>query len=362
VNPVNSSLQPGFAYVGCFTSPGRKGHGKGINVFRTDPANGTLRHVQLLPEFVDPSFLVLDHSGKYLYSVSASEGKISAFSVDSRSGQLTWLNTRSSGGVNPVALCLDPSNRFLLTVNYSSGSVVVLPVAPDGSLEPQCDFIQLQGEPGPDKKEQDVSHPHHISFDNQGPYVFVPDKGYDKIFVFSFDARTGKLALNDTLSVEAAPGAGPRHIAFHPGGAYGYVINELDSTISTFSYAPDREVFEQIQVISALPAGFSGETTGAEIQVAPSGKFVYASNRGHDSIVVCAVDELTGYLNAVQWESTQGATPRYFTLDPSGNFLYALNQDSDSLVMFKVDQATGTLTPGDQTISIGSPVCMVFTR
>ncbi len=350
----------GFAYVGGFNSPERKGRGNGINVFSIDAADGTLTHVQLLTEFKDPSFLVLDRTGKYLYCVNASEGQVSAFSVNTQTGHLTWLNTQSTGGINPVALCLDPSNHFLLAVNYSSGSVTVLPITPNGSLEPVSDLVQLQGILGPDKVEQAASHPHHISFDAQGHYVVVPDKGFDKIFIFNFNAEKGKLSLNETLSVTAEPGAGPRHIAFHPGDAYSYVINELNSTVTTYNYAPDREIFQLIQTISTLPAGFSTENTGSEIQVAPSGKFVYGSNRGHNSIVVFAIDQLTGRLNPLQWATTQGETPRFFTLDPTGDFLYVLNQDSDTLVTFKVDQTTGILTPTGQIIQSGSPVCLAF--
>jgi 6-phosphogluconolactonase (cycloisomerase 2 family) len=362
VEPEDNSATPCFAYVGCYTSAALKGQGKGINVFSTDASTGQLTHLQLFSNFADSSFLVLDRYERYLYCVDEGQGKVGAFSLDSQTGQLTLLNTQSTEGIHPAALCIDPINRFLLVANYSSGSVSVLPINSDGTLAPVCDLVQMVGEAGLDEIEQAASHPHDLHFDSSGRYLLVTDKGFDKIFVFRFDDQQGKLVANEIPSVAVEPGAGPRHLAFHPNGSYIYAINELNSTVTTFSYDNIRGVLQPIQAISTLPADFTGKNTGAELKIAPSGKFLYGSNRGHDSIVVFEIDQLSGMLKPVQWESSGGKTPRYFNLDPAGRYLYACNQDSNTIVTFKVDQLTGRLSPTGQITEIGSLVCLIFSN
>ena len=351
-----------FAYVGCYTTPDRDGRGDGINVYRMDPASGAWTRVQLLADVPNPSFLALDARQRCLYCVHGGDtfSEVSAFAIDRPTGRLTRLGSQPSAGANPVALAVDPTDRFLVVANYASGTAAAMPIGPDGSLAPATDVVTLTGEPGPHPIEQTRSHPHHVQIDPAGRVVVIPDKGLDRVFVYRLDHAGGKLVPSDPPSVQARPGAAPRHAAFHPSASYAYVINELDSTITTYAYDSDRGVLRPLQVVSTLPPTFTGANTTAEIAVAPSGRFVYGSNRGHDSIVIFAVDEDAGTLTPIAWEPTRGETPRYFGLDPSGTFLYAANQGSDTIVTFRVDRTSGTLTPTGQVVRTGSPVCIVF--
>lgn len=350
-----------FAYVGSFTTAQRKGHGDGINVYRMDPRTGVWTHVQHVPDLANPSFLAVDRQQRFLYSVHADLDEVSAYAIDKSSGLVTPLNKQSCGGKNPVYLTLDPTNRYVITANYTAGSVGVLPIEPDGTLGPRSDVVTLSGEPGPDRKEQTGSHPHNCPFDPAGRFIVVPDKGLDRIFVFRLHAATGKLVANNPPSVATRDGDGPRHIAFHPIEPYAYVINELGSTMTTYRYEAARGLLQAVQVLPTTPSTFTGNNTGAEVAVAPSGRFVYGSNRGHDSIVIFAVERSSGTLTPLDWVSTQGKTPRFFALDPAANFLYAANQDTDTVVTFRVNQRNGRLTATGQIIKVGSPCTIVFT-
>jgi 6-phosphogluconolactonase len=351
-----------MVYVGCYTTPDRFGHGHGISVYRMDAATGDWTAVQVLEGLANPSFLALDPAQQHLYCVHGGNNfrQVSAFAIDSATGQLSHLNSQDCGGPNPVHLSVDPSDRALVVADYNTGEVGVLPILPDGTLGQLSDLVMLPGQPGPHKTEQTGSHPHNVPFDPAGHFVVVPDKGLDRIFVMRLDAAQAKLELNDPPFAQARHGAGPRHIAFHRTLPYAYVINELDSTITTYGYDSDVGVLEPLQVLASTPTDFTGDDTGAEIVVAPSGRFVYGSNRGHDSVGVFAVDEGTGLLSPVGWVPTGGKTPRNFNLDPSGQFLYVGNQDSDTVVTFAVDDDTGALTPTGQVIETGSPVSIVF--
>ena len=349
-----------FVYVGAFTTPERKGKGDGINVYRMDPSSGVWTHQQLVPNVINPSFLALDRERRFLYSVHADLDEVSAYAIDKQTGQLTPLNRQSCGGKNPVYLAIDPTNRFIVTANYGAGSVGVVPIAKDGTLGARTDLAMLPGEPGPNRKEQASSHPHDCPFDPAGRFILVPDKGLDRVFGFHLDAVSGKLTPNDPPFIATREGAGPRHIAFHPILPNAYVIDELDSTMTTYRYDPARGALQPVQVIPTVPPSFTGNNTGAEVAVATSGRFVYGSNRGHDSIVIFAVDRAAGTLTPVGWEPTQGNTPRHFALDPTANFLYAANQDFDRIVTFRVNKATGKLAPTGEVVKVGSPVSIVF--
>jgi 6-phosphogluconolactonase len=351
---------PLYAYVGSFTSKERKARGDGINVYRMDPASGGWTHVQRVGDLVNPSFLALDREQRHLYSVHADLTEVSAFTRDRETGKLAFLNKQSMGGKNPVHLALDPTGRFIVTGNYGAGTVAVLPIAPDGSLGALVDSAKLPGEPGPHRVEQASSHPHHAPFDPSGRFVLVPDKGLDRIFVFRFDSATGKLTPNDPPDVKARDGAGPRHVAFHPTLRVAYVINELDSSLTTYAWNAESGALKPLQIVPTLPPSFTGNSTASEIAVAPSGRFVYGSNRGHDSIATFAVDQTSGLLNPIAWEPSQGSTPRFFALDPSARFLYAANEQGDTVVTFHVDAATGKLTPAGQVVKNLSPCCIVF--
>lgn len=349
-----------FAYVGCYTTEKRNGHGKGINVYRMDPVSGAWSHVQLVDDVVNPSFLAVDGSRRFLYSVHGDMTYATAFAIDGQTGRLTQLGRQETGGKNPVHLAVDPTNRFLVVSNYSSGSVAVLPINRDGSLASLSDLVELTGPLGPDPKEQAGSHPHQNPFDRQGRFIVVPDKGLDRVFVFRLDASAGKLVPANLPYVATRPGAGPRHVDFHPTLPNAYVINELDSTLATYRYDSGSGKLALQQIDTTLPDDFSGNNTTAEVWVHPSGRFVNGSNRGHDSIVIFAIDSVTGLPKRIGWEPTQGSTPRYFGLDPSGALLYAGNQDSDTVVNFRIDINTGRLSPTGQIVQTGSPVTIVF--
>ena len=357
-NSMNRNM---FTYVGCRTTKERNARGEGISVFQMDPNSGHWTHVQLVRDLVNPSFFVIDHRKQFLYCVHGDSTEISAFAIDRQTGQLTFVNKRSTQGRNPVHLAVDGSNRFVLVANYATGTLAVVPIDSDGSLGEVTQLVELTGKPGPySRVEQVSSHPHDIPFDPAGKFVVVPDKGLDRVFMFRFDAGAGKLSPAETGSLELRPGSAPRHIAFHPTAKYAYVIDELDSTVTSYRYDAGRGHLDPFQVIPSVPDTFVGNNAGSEIAVAPSGKFVYGSNRGHDSIGIFAVDPTNGRLSPVGWESSQGKGPRFFALDPSGKFLYAANELSDTIVTFRVNQDTGKLSPTGQVVNTGTPVCIVF--
>jgi 6-phosphogluconolactonase len=348
-----------LAYVGAYTSKDRNGRGDGINVYRVDEVSGAWTHVQRLGDLVNPSWLLLDRERPVLYSAHGQEQEATAYAIEPATGHLRILNRQPTQGKNGVRLGIEASNRFLVCANYSSGTVAVLPIEGDGSLGALRDLVPLAGKTGPHPTEQAGPHPHDIAFDPRGRFCLVPDKGLDAVFVFRVDGG-GKLVPATPPSVASRPGAGPRHAGFHPTGPFAYVLNELDSTLTTYRFDADSGALEPRQTITTLPAGFSGRNTTSEIAVAPSGRFVYASNRGHDSVVVLAVEPGTGTLTPVGWEPTQGKTPRFIGLDPAGAMLYAANQDSDTIVAFRVDRQSGALTPTGHVVAVGSPSTIVF--
>jgi 6-phosphogluconolactonase (cycloisomerase 2 family) len=352
--------QTTLAYVGGYTARERNGRGEGVNVYRVEPGSGTWSHLQLLPDIANPSWLTLDRPGRVLYAAHGDGTEATAYAIDPASGRLRVLGRRPAGGTNGVRLGIDASDRFLVCANYSSGTVAVLPIEPDGSLGALRDLVPLEGTPGPHRTQQTSAHPHDIAFDPRGRFFLVPDKGLDAVFVFRVDAAGGKLAAGAMPRVATRSGAGPRHAGFHPTGPYAYVLNELDSTLTTYRFDAERGSLSPREVVTTLPPDFTGDNTTSEIAIAPSGRFVYGSNRGHDSIAIFRVDESTGTLHPVGWEPTQGKTPRFIALDPAGAFLYAANQDSDTIVSFRVDPRAGTLTPTGQVVRVGSPSSIVF--
>src|SRR5215813_12995579 len=348
-----------YAYVGSFTTAQRKARGDGIHAYRADPATGAWTHIQHIGDLVNPSYLALSPDQRFLYSVHGDEAHATAFALDRASGEAKLIGKAATAGKNGVRQAVDPSGKFLVVANYSSGSVAVLPIMPDGSLKDQHQLVPLPGEPGPHKVEQASSHPHDIVFDPTGRFVLVADKGLDRVFVFRFDAATGRLSPTEQGSVKSRPGAGSRHLAFHPKLPIVWVLNELDSTIATYRFDTEHGTLTALQVMSTLPTDFTGYSTTAEIAVTPDGHFIYGSNRGHDSITVFAVGP-EGLLSEVGWQPTQGSTPRFIGLDPAGHFLYAANEQGDTVVTFRVDGSSGRLTPTGQVVKNGSPVTIVF--
>lgn len=351
-----------FAYVGCRTSKERNARGEGIGVYRMDAGTGDWKPIQLLKDIPNPSFLAFDRTESFLYAVHGDLGEVSAFRIAPKTGEIAFINKQDCGGKNPVHLTPDLTNKFMLVANYATGTLGALPINADGSLGALSDIAKVPGEPGPHKSQQKGIHPHQIPYASGNRFLIVPDKGGDKVSVFRFDPASGKFAANDPASIAAREGAGPRHMAFHPALPIAYLVNELDSTIGTYAWDGEKGTLKGLQLLPATPADFMGNNTSAGIAIAPSGKFVYLSNRGHDSITTYAVDPASGLLRAISWTSTQGKQPRFFTLDPTGSFLYAANENSDSIVTFKVNAATGELTSTGQVISTGSPTCVVFSR
>ena len=360
-----------LVFVGTYTDPilfgtGKilDGKGEGIYVYRMDPASGALELITTNSGITNPSYLAFDAAGRCLYAVNELKtyrdeptGTVSAFSVNSKTGELTYLNKKPTGGTDPCHLIVDHTDRYVLLANFMSGSICVLPIQTDGSLGDASDFIQHHGS-SIDPDRQQGPHAHAVTLDESNRHVYVPDLGLDKTLIYRFDVDSGKLAPNDEPSMAVKPGAGPRHIVFHPNGRYAYLVNELDSTIAAYGYDADKGVLHEVQAIATLPDNFTGHSTCADVQVAPSGEFLYGSNRGHDSIVIYKIDQSTGRLSCIGHESTRGNTPRNFDIDPAGNFLLAANQDSDTIVTFRIDPQSGELHPTGQVTEVPTPVCV----
>ena len=349
-----------LVYVGTYTA----GKSEGIYLLRLNLSSGELRHVGTTKGVVNPSFLTLDGRRRYLYAVNEVEefagkksGAVSAFAVDQTTGGLRFLNQQPSMGGAPCYVSLDASGRFLLVANYVGGNVTVLPVRVDGSLGEAADVKQFQGS-GVNPGRQEGPHAHCILPDRSGRHVYSCDLGTDKVMIYRFDAKEGKLIPNDEPWVQVKPGAGPRHLTFHPGGRHAYVINELDSTVTAFAHDPGSGALRELQTVPALPTDFKGANTGADIHTSPDGKFLYSSNRGHDSIAAFRVDARTGRLDFVAHTPTRGKKPRNFAIDPTGAFLLVANQDSDTIVTFRRDPLTGRLDPAGQAAEVPSPVCL----
>lgn len=346
-----------YAYVGSRTTRERHARGEGISVFRVDDNTGALELLQVVGDLVNPSFLAMSRDGERLYTVHGDCSDISAFAVDKATGSLRLLNSQSTHGKNPVHLAIDPSGKFVVVSNHIGASLAVLPLHLDGSLGEATQVLAIDGPVGPHRIEQKQAKPHFNPFDPSGKFVVVPDKGLDRTFVFRFG--DGQLSPAAPPYVESREAAGPRHIAFHPGGKFAYVVNELDSTVTTYAYKAGQ--LAPLQVLSSLPDTFTGNSRASEIQVDPSGRFLYASNRGHDSIALFHIDPDTGRLRFIEATPTRGRTPRFFAISPGGRHMYALNEDSDSIEVMDIDPATGKLTPKGMSLKAGSPVCMVFT-
>lgn len=347
------------AYVGSRTTRERHARGDGISVFAVDADSGALALQQVVGDLVNPSFLALDRAGDRLYAVHGDRHELSAFAV-AADGTLARINTVDGQVRNPVHLALDPRERSLVVSSHLTGEMVVLAIEASGALGAVVQREALPGEPGPHRKEQPFSKPHFNPFDPSGRFVIVPDKGLDRIFSFRFEG--GRLVPARQPWVDTREGAGPRHVAFHPSLPLVYAVNELDSTVTAYRLDAESGALAPLQLLSALPASFTGNSRAAEIEVSADGRSLYASNRGHDSIAHFAIGA-DGLLRLVSAVPCGGRTPRFFALAPDGRWLYVLNEDSDTIVRFPVDAGTGGLTPvTDSALACGSPVCMIFRR
>ena len=339
----------------------------GIYVCEFDGETGDLDPVSSIAGAENPSYLALHPNGRTLYATSEIEdfegerqGALYAYSIDADTGRLFPINVVGSGGAGPCHVSVDATGRYLLAANYHGGSVCVAPINDDGSLDALSCFIQHEGSSvNPDRQEQ--AHAHSINLDAQNRFAYVPDLGQDKVVIYRLDLDRGELVANDLSHVVSEPGAGPRHFDFNPDGTCAYVINELGCTITGYDYDSENGALTPFQTVGTLPvAGFGRHNTTADIHVHPSGRFVYGSNRGHDSIAIFSVDEDTGRLTATGHQSTQGWTPRNFAIDPSGEFLLAANQDSDTIVSFRIAGESGALEPTGSVTEIPMPVCLRF--
>jgi 6-phosphogluconolactonase len=351
-----------LVYVGTYTT----GKSEGIYLYRLDLASGELKHVATTKGVVNPSFLALAPSRRYLYAVNEvgdfagkKSGAVSSFAVDQSTGQLRLLNQQPSLGADPCYVDVASGGQFVLIANYTGGNVTILPVERDGSLGSATDMKQARGS-GINRERQEGPHAHCIVLDPSNRFAYSCDLGTDKIMVFRFDARNGKLLPAEPPWMQVKPGMGPRHLAFHPSGKYVFVLNELSSTVTAFARDSEKGSLKELQTLTALPSDFTGPNTGADIHVSPDGRFLYCSNRGHDSIAIFAIDR-HGALSTVGHESTRGMTPRNFAIDPTGDFLLVANQKSDNIVVFRLDQKTGRLNSTGHTVEVPSPVCLKFT-
>jgi 6-phosphogluconolactonase len=364
-------------YVGTYTEK----ESKGIYAYRYDAASSELTSLGVAAETTNPSFLAIDPTHRFLYAVNefqtykgASSGAVSAFAIDRNTGKLSLLNQVASQGADPCYISFDKTGKYALVANYTGGTVAVFPVQSDGHISEASAVIHDSGMLGPNKERQDAPHSHWIETSARNRYAYVADLALDRILIYSFDASRGTLTRNaspssaaksgsaeasDFFSATLAPGTGPRHVAFSAKGDFMYVLGELDSTVTVFAN-DEKENSRSVQRISALPTGFSGHNDAAEIVIHPNGKYLYTSNRGHDSIALFSIDSKSGALTLVDHFPIQGKTPRNFEIDPTGRLLFVANQDSNDIVVFRIDLNSGRLTPTGQALHVPSPVSLKF--
>ncbi len=354
--PTVLPAQKALIYVGTYT--GRES--KGIYAWRFDPASGRLDSLGLAAEVANPAFLAIEPGRRFLYAVSELEkGAVTAFAIEPQTGKLKLLNAVATRGHGPCYISADRSGRYVFAANYGSGSVEVFRIQSDGSLAAETAFVQHTGS-SVNPSRQSEPHAHSINPSPDNRFAIAADLGMDKLVVYRFDPAAGSLAPNGPPFAKVKPGAGPRHFDFHPSGRFAYVVDELDSTVTAFTWDTGLGILNQIGTVSTLPKDFTAQNSGADLHVHPNGKFVYSSNRGHDSIAVFAVDSSRGSLTPVEDTSTRGKTPRNFGIDPSGGYLFAANQNSNSIVIFRINLQTGGLTATGKSIEVGSPVCVKF--
>jgi 6-phosphogluconolactonase len=354
-----------FVYVGTYTGA----DSKGIYGYRFDEGAGGLAPLGDASEILNPSWVITDPAHRHLYAVTEMiepgpnaykvNGYISSFSIDRRTGSLTFLNKVSSGGGGPCHLVVDKMGKILFVANYGSGNVASFALEGDGRIGAMTGLDQQTGQ-SVNPRRQTGPHAHAVVISPDNRFLFVPDLGRDRILIYRIDAAKRTFVPNNPSYVSVNPGLGPRHFVFGAGARFAYVLCEMGSTVVAFSYHRASGKLTAVQAVSTLPTDFSGEDNSAEIQIGPSGQFLYASNRGNDSITVFKIDTRTGLLEKIQIVPTQGKTPRNFVIDPTGKYLLAANQDSNEIVVFAIDSSSGQLTPTGQVVHISSPICILF--
>jgi 6-phosphogluconolactonase len=361
--PVPSSTPSLLVFAGTYTSQ----NPEGIFVYRLDPASGALSLLSKTTGLPNPSYLTIDPGRRYLIAVSETDhylgqpgGAVSSYRINSSTGELTLINSQPTGGANPCYVSVDPSGKWVFVANYSGGSVAVLPLGDDGRLGAPAALVQHSGSSiNPDRQE--APHAHSIQ---RAPasqtLVLAADLGLDKVLLYDLDPAKGSLSPHAIPFLALKPGAGPRHFTFHPTLPYLYIANELDSSLTVFNYDAKNAAFQENETLSLLPADFKGQNGSADIHITPDGKFLYASNRGHDSLAMFAIDGSSGKLTALGYQPSGGKTPRNFAIDPSGTYLLAANQDSGTIVTFRIDKASGKLTPAGPVTHLDQVVCLQF--
>jgi 6-phosphogluconolactonase len=341
--------------------------GTGIALFKLDTKAGTLTSHGMAVEANMPGFLAVAPNQERLYAgvrkagattrVSAVEG----FAINAKTGKLKPLNEQPSGGEEVTHLNFDPSGRNVMAVHYSVSTISVLPINSDGTLRPATNTITQVGS-SINPQRQNTAHAHSINTDPAGKFALVCDLGADKIFTYHLDADAGKLTPNDPPAVSVMPGSGPRHLTFHPNGKWVYVLNEMGATVIAYDYDPTNAGLKALQTSKTLPEDFKGNNTSAEVQIDPSGRYLYASNRGDSNfLTIFSIDQATGRLTLVGYQPSLGRIPRNFRIDPTGQFMVVANQESGTIVLFKIDQLTGKLTPvGTPMPTIKGPLCVKF--
>jgi 6-phosphogluconolactonase len=378
---TQSPRRPRLLYVGTYSSQqgpeGSIGRGRGIHLFEMNYSTGALTPREIFANSSNPSWLALHPSKTHLYSADEidhyqgkSSGAVSAYSIERSTGRLTHLNTVSSGGAGPAHISVHPSGRYVMAANYAGGTVAVLPIRTNGEVGPAVDIHHDEGPVGPQHATSappgsfaisghDAPHAHMIHADPSGKRVISTDLGMDKILIWNFDLEKGKLTPGSPHSVPVPPGDGPRHFVFHPNGRWFYCVQEEGSVVIGFDYDDSAGALTQKQIVSALPAGFTGTNFSSEIRISPDAKFLYAANRLHDTVAIFSIGR-SGRLVYAGEEWTHGDYPRSFTIDPSGNFLFSCNQRSDSVTSFRVNRQTGRLTFTGQYTPVGTPAVVVF--
>jgi len=350
-----------FVFVGTYTET-EGSQSQGIYVYRMEPSSGELTLERVIKNILNPSFLEIHPGGRFLYGVNEVQsyarqagGGVSAFSIESE--QASLLNDQLSHGSDPCYVSVEQTGHFALVANYTSGSVAMFPIQPDGQLGAASDVIQHSGS-SVHPERQTGPHAHCILPDPTNRFAVAVDLGLDKLLIYQMDLEQGK--LHKYAEVDVKPGAGPRHLTFHPNGQFAYLINELNSTLICYRYHAEDAKFEVLQTIPALPEDFMGENLCADIHISPHGNYLYASNRGHDSIVRFFIDQDTGLLTYQEHISTEGREPRNFAIDPGGAFLLVANQKTNSIVTFKIDAENGGLSNTEHKVEVSMPVCVKF--
>jgi 6-phosphogluconolactonase (cycloisomerase 2 family) len=349
-----------FAYVGSRTTKERNARGAGLSVYAVAAGQVEWELIQVVSGFVNPSFLALGRTLDTLYSVHGDRSEISSFRIDPDTGRLTFINQESTGGKNPVHLCIDPTNRFITVANHITSTLALLPIREDGSVAAPCDLAVLSGDLGPHRVEQPFPKPHQVMYDRSERFIAVPDKGLDKTFVFRLDSEQRRLVAIENATAQAQECAGPRHIVFHPTNQFAYIINELNSTITACRFDELTGKITPFQVIPSLPDNCVANSRASEITISSDGRFVYASNRGHESVAIFSTNPANGRLTFVGCQMIAGKTPRFVTLGPDEKSLFVANEDSAEIIEYLVDESTGNLMNRGTVAQTGSPVCIVF--